>query len=162
MSSMTTAVAKQKTGEGERADELLLVSFWVCGSLFALDAGVVQEVIRVAAPTRLFRAPEDVVGVINLRGRIVTVLDLANRLGLGRHTPGPENRVFILENRREHVGLLVDRVADVVEVARTALKPSPANVAGEQGRFFNGVFHSGEHLITLLDSARVLSDEESR
>ncbi len=95
---------------------VLLTTFFVRESLCALDAAGIQEVIRVGALTPVRHAPDEVAGIVNLRGKIVTILDLGLRLGFARIVPGGDSRVFIIEDGGEFIGLLVDRVDEVVEV----------------------------------------------
>ena len=134
----------------------LLATFYIRDAHCALDAAGVQEVIRMGTLTRVRNAPEEVLGVVNLRGRIVTILDAGRNLGFARAVPGPDSRVFILEDRGEFVGLLVDRVAEVVEVERNTMEPLPANVSQAHGRFFQGVYRSTRQVIAVLDPAQML------
>ena len=95
-------------------------------------------------------------GIRNLRGRIVTVIDLRTRLELGRVAVGPESRILIVENQGEPVGLLVDQVADTSEVNAADIQPAPPNVNGVQSRHLRGVCRNGARLVALLDLAAVL------
>src|SRR5450755_2210178 len=99
-----------------RTHALLLATFFVGNSLCALDASGVQEVIRVESVTPVRHAPDEVTGVINLRGKIVTLLDLGMILGFGKSVIARESRVFIIEDRGEFLGVLVDSVSEVIEV----------------------------------------------
>src|SRR5580700_3202855 len=98
------------------AHSVLLAAFYVKNALFSLDASVVQEVIRPGSVTPVRHAPAEVCGVINMRGKIVTLLDTAQILGFEMTVPGRDSRIFIVEDRNEFIGLLVDRVAEVVEI----------------------------------------------
>src|ERR1700678_2733463 len=93
----------------------LLATFFVGDALCALDAAGVQEVIRVESVTEVRHAPPEVVGVMNLRGKIVTLLDPGVILGLGKSVLTKESRVFIIEDRNEFLGILVDRAGEVME-----------------------------------------------
>jgi purine-binding chemotaxis protein CheW len=101
-----------------------------------------------------------VAGIRNLRGRIITVIDLSVRLGLGYVEIGPESRILIADWKGEPVGLLVDRVADAIEVEAGALEPAPPNLHGVQMQKLLGVFRSGERLAALLDLAAVLGTDD--
>ena len=142
----------------QSSQTVLLATFFVRESLCALDAAGIQEVIRLGPLTPVRHAPPEVAGIINLRGKIVTVLDLGMRLGFPRAVPAGESRIFIIEDRNEFVGLLVDRVDEVVEVERSQWQAPPANVRGAQGRFFQGVYRTGGRAITVLDSAQILAE----
>ena len=135
---------------------VLLATFFVREALCGLDAAGIQEVIRLGPLTPLRHGPPDVAGIINLRGRIVTILDLGLRLGFPKAVPSGESRIFIIEDRNEFVGLLVDRVDEVVEAERDRWQPPPANVKGAQGRFFLGVYRTRGRAIAVLDPAPIL------
>ena len=137
---------------------VLLATFFVGGTLCALDATGVQEVIRLGPVTRVRYAPDEVLGIVNLRGRIVTIVDLGLRLGFPRAVVGPDSRIFILEDRNEFIGLLVDRVNEVVEVESGQWLPTPANVSGRQAQYFKGVCRAGDQAITWLDASQILAE----
>lgn len=136
---------------------ILLATFFVRDALCALDATEVQEVIRLGPVTSVPHAPEEVLGVVNLRGKIVTIVDLGLRLGFPKAAAGTDIRIFIVEDQNEFIGLLVDRMDEVVEVERDHWQPTPANVPGEQARFFKGVCRARERVITLLDVTQILA-----
>ena len=137
---------------------VLLTTFFVRDSLCALDAAGIQEVIRVGALTPVRHAPPEVTGIVNLRGKIVTILDLVLRLGFAKAVPGGDSRIFIIEDRSEFIGLLVDRVDEVVEGERDDWQAPPANVSWGQARFFKGVCRAGGRVITVLDPGPLLSE----
>jgi purine-binding chemotaxis protein CheW len=137
---------------------VLLATFFVREALCALDAAGIQEVIRLGPLTPVRHSSPDVAGIVNLRGKIVTILDLGLRLGFSKAAPGGESRIFIIEDQNEFVGLLVDRVDEVVEVERSQCQPPPANVRTGQGRFFRGVYRAGDRAITVLDPIAILAE----
>jgi purine-binding chemotaxis protein CheW len=139
----------------------LLATFFVRSALCALDASRVQEVIRVEAVTRVRHAPAEVAGVMNLRGKIVTLLDLGMILGFGKSEVTKESRVFIIEDRNEFLGVLVDRVGEVFEVEPGSEESLPVNIPAAQARFFHGVCRTGGHVISLLNPQEVLSESKS-
>lgn len=135
----------------------LLATFFVRDALCGLNASSVQEVIRLGAITLAPHAPPDVAGIINLRGRIVTVVDAGMKLGYGPTAPGQNSRVFIVEDRDEFLGLLVDRVGEVLEVESGTEEPMPANLPPSQSKYFKGVNRIGGRVIALLDSAEMMA-----
>jgi purine-binding chemotaxis protein CheW len=135
---------------------VLLATFFVREALCALDAAGVQEVIRLGPMTPVSYAPEEVLGIVNLRGKIVTIVDLGLRLGFAKAVAGSESRIFIVEDGNEFIGLLVDRVDEVVEVERDQWQAPPANANWAQARFFQGVCRSRGRVITLLDASQIL------
>ena len=136
----------------------LLAAFFIRDAMFALDAAHVQEVIRAASVTRIRHAPEAVAGVINLRGKIVTLLDTGLILGFGQTAIGPESRIIIVDGKGEFIGMLVDRVGEVIEVEPHALDPVPANLPPAQTRFFQGLYRSGGRVTALLNSGELTGE----
>jgi len=144
-------------------DSAILISTFVLGeAAFGIDTAQIQEVVRAGDITPVHQAPDFVVGVMNLRGRISTVIDLAVKLELGGVAAGLDNRIFIIEWQGEQVGLLVDKVTDALTVELNTVKPAPENVHGVQGRFFKGVCYAGNRLIALLDLTAILQLEDER
>jgi purine-binding chemotaxis protein CheW len=144
-------------------DEALLVATFQLGSddgVFGIDATLIQEVVMVGELTPVRHAPAYVAGIRNLRGRIITVIDLCVRLGLGSVEVGADSRILIADWKGEPVGLLADRVADAVEVEPGALDATPPNVNGVQMQNLLGVFRSGDRLAALLDLAAVLGADD--
>jgi purine-binding chemotaxis protein CheW len=140
----------------QAAEARLLATFYIRDALCALDAASVQEVIRLGLLTPAPHAPEEVSGIINLRGRIVTIVDAGLKLGFGRTPPDRESRVFIIEDRGEYLGLLVDRVAEVVELESSDWNALPANISAGQARYFKGVARAGGRIIALLNASAIL------
>lgn len=140
---------------------LLLTTFFVRDALCALDAAEVQEVIRVESVTPVRHAPDEVTGVINLRGKIVTLLDLGLILGFGKSAVTRESRVFIIEDRNEFLGVLVDRVSEVIEIEAGQRDSLPVNIPPGQARFFQGLCRKAGHVIALLDPREVLNEIKS-
>ncbi len=140
----------------------LVSTFFVGDSQLGINTARVQEVVLPPEITPLHHAPEYILGIINLRGRIVTIFDLSRRLALTRTADRAEERIIIVKWKNEHVGLVVDRVADVINTEREKIMPPPPNVKGAQGKYFEGVYQPGgsEHLIAFLDVDKVLAEDE--
>jgi purine-binding chemotaxis protein CheW len=149
------AVRERSSG----ASPLLVTTFYVGEALFALDTALVEEVVRPRRTTRVAHSPAHVLGIMNLRGKIVTALDLAQILQLGRATIGEHSRLYIVADGDGMAGLLVDRVGDVIEVDAGALEPPPASVRGAECRFLRGIARDGKRLVTVLDASAVLAAE---
>jgi len=147
-----------QTVTSQGGQTVLLATFFVRDALCALDAAGVQEVIRLGAITQVRHAPEEVLGIVNLRGRIVTIVDLGLRLGFPKVAAGKDSRIFIVEDRNEFIGLLVDRVDEVVEVEPESWQPPPASANWGQTRFFKGVYRQRGRAITLLDAGLILAE----
>jgi chemotaxis signal transduction protein len=135
------------------AQTVLLATFYVQNALCALDASVVQEVIRPGSITPVRHSSPEVCGVINLRGKIVTLLDTGLILGFEPSVPGPDSRIFIVEDRNEFIGLLVSQVAEVIEK-----EPVPVNIPPARAKFFKSVCRTGGRLITILKPGDLLAE----
>lgn len=146
----------------EATEEFLVATFRLGGDdgVFGIDAILIQEVVMVGEITPVRHAADYVAGIRNLRGRIITVIDLCVRLGLGAVEIGPESRILIADWKGEPVGLLVDRVADAIALQAGDLEPAPPNLHGVQMQKLRGVFRSGDRLAALLDLAAVLATDE--
>jgi purine-binding chemotaxis protein CheW len=138
----------------------LLATFRVSDAWYALEAEVVLEVIRVSSITAVAHAPAEVVGVINLRGRIVTLLDVGMLIGFGASKIGHTSRILVVEDHGEYIGLLSDQVGDVRDVAVSSLQTPPANMPEQQVRFCKGVYRSGSRVISLLDARSLVAANE--
>ena len=137
-----------------------LTTFYVGESLCGLDILKVQEIDKPMVMTRVPQAPDYVKGILNLRGRIVTTIDLAKKLRLPPSAESDEMRNIIVNSQDEHIGLLVDRIGDVVDIDPGAVEAPPANIGEIQGTFFEGVFKREGSLIGILDLEAVLREVE--
>jgi purine-binding chemotaxis protein CheW len=140
------------------AQATLLATFYVGDALCALDAAGVQEVIRVESVTQVRHAPPEVVGVMNLRGKIVTLLDPRIILGLGQSVLTRESRVFVIEDRNEFLGVLVDRAGEVMEVEPGLQESLPINIPAAQARFFQQVCRVGGQVVAVLNPREILNE----
>lgn len=140
--------------------EIDLIVFTVDGVKCALSIDEVQEIKRIVQITKVRKAPEYVRGVVNLRGQIVTLIDLRRKLNYDSCDVNENSRMVVVKRDVEQVGLLVDTIEDAV-VARSEeiLKP-PSNIKGAEGRFFLGVFKTDEDLVAILDCEAILEKEK--
>jgi purine-binding chemotaxis protein CheW len=149
-------MAERFTIESEKQ----LVAFKVGREEFGVDVLRVEGVISMVEITRMPRAPEFVEGIINLRGQIISVVDLARRLGIEGSPEGPTTRIVVVESEDVKVGLIVDS-PEVIHIDPEEIEPAPALAGGElETTFIRGVVKLGDRLLILLDVDRVLTDEE--
>ena len=139
---------------------LQLCSFQLADALFGLDTMLVQEIIKVPEITKIYQAPEEIIGIINLRGKIVTIIDLAIKLDLPTEVETKNRRIIIVESQNEPFGLMVDHINDVIHIDGDELGPTPANVRITQGRFITGVFRNEEQLIAILNLEEIISQTD--
>jgi purine-binding chemotaxis protein CheW len=136
-----------------------LATFYVGDALCGMDILKVQEINKLMEMTKVPQAPDYMIGILNLRGQIVTIIDLGQKLGLGRAQISGESRNIIVNATGEHIGLLVTRISDVVMADPDKIEPAPANMSGLQGSFFTGVYKTENRLIGILDIKEVLRTE---
>ncbi|UDY24092.1 chemotaxis protein CheW [Nocardioides sp. Kera G14] len=131
-------------------------SFWVAGLFFGVDVAEVQEVLRTQPMTPVPRASEAVRGLINLRGQIVTAVDMRVRLGLPPRPEGTLPMNVIVRSRGEVVSLLVDDIGDVIDTAGLEIEPAPSNLPESVKEVIDGVRPLPEAILLVLDADRAV------
>ncbi len=143
--------------EKKRAAELeTWVVFTLAGETFAFPVTAAQEILRVSTITRVPHAPYTVRGIINMRGRVLPVVDLRIRLGLPEPELTAKSRILVTSMHQRTLGLLVDEVEQVVRLDRSQIAAAPSDVMTDQSEYIVGVYHLGKRLLILLDVERVL------
>lgn len=136
------------------------VTFRLGDEKYGINVMQVQEVLRVAEIAPVPGAPSYVLGIINLRGNVVTVIDTRNRFGLMSKDPDDNSRIVIIETESHIIGILVDSVAEVVELRASDIETAP-NVGNEDtSRYIQGVTSRDNELLILVDLNKFLSDDE--
>ena len=141
------------------SDTVELATFYVGEALCGMDILKVQEINKLNEMTRVPKAPEYVLGILNLRGEIVTIVDLGKKLSLKSTEMSDKTRNIIVNSNGEHIGLMVERISDVIQAEWEKVEAPPANIGGVQGRYFTGVFKTEDRLIGILDVEKVLEEE---
>jgi len=136
-----------------------LATFFLASEEYGVDVRVVQEIIRVAEITQVPRAPDFIKGVINLRGRIIPVIDLKRKLGLGEVAPARQARIVVVKIRERLLGLLVDGASQVLKVPVSSIEAAPEEVTDVDATAVRGVAKLPGRLIILMDLGRTLSLE---
>ena len=150
--------ALQKTRQD---DELLqLVTFSIGEEEFGVDILKVQEIIRTMEITKVPRAPEFVEGVINLRGKVIPIIDLRRRFGLQARGHDKDTRIIVIELNSMIVGFVVDSVSEVLRIPASTVEPPPPVVAGLESEYISGVGKLEDRLLILLDLDMLLSHED--
>lgn len=146
---------------GAQSNELIyqLVSFVVENEEFGVDILKVQEIIRTVEITRVPKSPAFVEGVINLRGKIVPVIDLRRRFGIEKKAHDNETRIIVVELPEKVVGFLVDKVKEVIRVEKSVIEPTELTT-NVNANYITGVAKLQDRLLILLDLDKVLSNEE--
>jgi purine-binding chemotaxis protein CheW len=137
-----------------------LSTFLVGDALCGMDILTIQEINKLIDMTAVPQAPSYVLGILNLRGQIITSIDLGKKLGLGKTDMSQDPRNIIVNSRGEHIGLMVRKISDVVQANKDKFEPPPSNMGGIQGEFFTGVYKTEKKLIGILDVDKVLKMED--
>ncbi|MGA1823617.1 MAG: chemotaxis protein CheW [bacterium] len=145
----------------ETSNTFLISTFFMGNTIWGINTLKAQEVIRIVDVTCVHHAPDYIVGIINLRGKIVTIIDLAQKLNLTKLTITPTSRIIIVQWKSEYIGFLVDKVSDVITAQKEKLVPPPSNINGTQGKYFEGVYQDDDQLIALLNVDQILSNKEN-
>lgn len=145
------------------ADTFQLVTLLLAGDEFGFHIDKVQEIIRYSATrvTAIPNAPRFVDGVINLRGRLVPVVDVRKRFGFASEAPGKSGRIMIVSVGPRTIGLIVDAVLEVVRVSSLEVERLPELAAGVGTEFVEGVCRVERGMIVVLDLDTMFSQEET-
>ena len=146
----------------KNADDPILqwVTFRLDGETYGINVMQVQEVLRYTEIAPVPGAPAYVLGIINLRGNVVTVIDTRHRFGLTSADVTDQTRIVIIESDSHVVGILVDAVAEVVYLRESEIETAP-NVGNEESaKFIQGVCNKNDQLLILVELDKLLTDQE--
>jgi purine-binding chemotaxis protein CheW len=153
---MATSAAKKESDD----PVLQWVTFKLAGETYGINVMQVQEVLRYSEIAPVPGAPTYVLGIINLRGNVVTVIDTRHRFGLDSGELTDNTRIVIIEADSHVVGILVDSVAEVVYLRQSEVETAP-NVGNEESaKFIQGVCHKNDELLILIELDKLMSGEE--
>lgn len=146
----------------DKKDDQVLqwVTFRLENETYGINVMQVQEVLRYTEIAPVPGAPGYVLGIINLRGNVVTVIDTRARFGLMPGEVTENSRIVIIEAEKQVIGILVDSVAEVVYLRSSEIESAPNVGTEESAKFIQGVCNRGEELLILVDLNKLLSDDE--
>ncbi len=139
---------------------LQLVTFSIGEEEFGVNILKVQEIIRTMEITKVPRAPAFVEGVINLRGKVIPIIDLRRRFGLMPKPGDKDTRIIVIEINNVIVGFVVDAVSEVLRIPASTVEPPPPVVAGVESDYISGVGKLKDRLLIMLDLDKLLSSED--
>ena len=140
--------------------ERQLVVFDLAGEVYGVNIGTVREIIRMQDITHVPNAPDYVEGVINLRSRIIPIVDLRKRFGVTTKEITPESRIVVVDIAGEDIGMMVDAVREVLRINENSIEQASAIVTTSDSYYIQGIANLGERLLILLDLDKVFSLEE--
>jgi purine-binding chemotaxis protein CheW len=142
-------------------DEVLQwVTFQLEEETYGINVMQVREVLRYTEIAPVPGAPDYVLGIINLRGNVVTVIDTRSRFGLMEGEITDNTRIIVIESEHQVIGILVDSVAEVVYLRSSEIDTTPSVGTDESAKFIQGVSNRGGKLLILVDLNKLLTDEE--
>ncbi|WP_064605409.1 chemotaxis protein CheW [Photobacterium sp. J15] len=157
MSQVSVAEIQKEDGNDQ---VLQWVTFQLEDETYGINVMQVREVLRYSEIAPVPGAPDYVLGIINLRGNVVTVIDTRSRFGLMPGEITDNTRIVIIEAEKQVVGILVDSVAEVVYLRSSEIDTTPSVGTEESAKFIQGVSNRDGELLILVDLNKLLSDEE--
>ena len=142
--------------------ERQLVVFDLAGEIYGVNIETVREIIRMQPVTFVPDAPDFVEGVINLRGRVIPVIDLRRRFGLTVTEETNESRVLVVDSEGEDLGVIVDAVTEVQRITEDSIEPVSNLVSTEESEYIVGITKVEDQLIILLDLDRAIGNASSQ
>ncbi|EEO02665.1 positive regulator of CheA protein activity (CheW) [Vibrio albensis VL426] len=149
-------VRKEKSND----EVLQWVTFQLEEETYGINVMQVREVLRYTEIAPVPGAPDYVLGIINLRGNVVTVIDTRSRFGLMQGEITDNTRIIVIESERQVIGILVDSVAEVVYLRSSEIDSTPSVGTDESSKFIQGVSNRDGKLLILVDLNKFLTDEE--
>jgi len=163
---MSNALVPMKSGEahaGDHGELIQLVSFSLDNEEYGVDVLKVREIIRMPSITRVPNTPHYVEGVINLRGKVIPIINMRRRFGLLELEYDKQTRIMVMDVEGELMGFIVDAVSEVIRISSSEIQPSPAIVtSGIDQECIAGVINQAERLLVLLDLQKMFSQDERR
>ncbi len=139
---------------------LQLVSFNIGEEEFGVDILKVKEINRMTDITRVPNAPTFVEGIINLRGKVIPIVDLRKKLGLDEKLSDTQTRIIIVELEAQTIGFIVDKVNEVIRINKSITEEPPKMVSGISSQYITAIGKLDDRLLILLDLEMILIDAE--
>lgn len=149
-----------KASRGSEDPVLQYVTFLLQDEVYGVNVMQVQEVLRYSEVAPVPGAPSHVLGIINLRGNVVTVIDTRQCFGLMTAEVTDHTRIVIIEIDRQVIGILVDAVSEVVYLNQSEIERAPNIGTEDSAKFIQGVCHKDDRLLILVELDKMLSDDE--
>ena len=142
----------------DTAGELLqLVSFRMGHEEFGVDIQHVREINLMVEITEVPKSPEYVEGIISLRGRVIPIVNLRQRMGMPKKERDKDTRIVVVELEDQLIGFVVDAVSEVLRIPKNILEPPPETATGKDAEFITGIAKMEDRLLILLNLNRLLS-----
>jgi len=157
---MKTDITAKFDSSTTNTEELQLVSFNIGSEEFGVDILKVQEINRMVEITRVPQAPHYVEGVINLRGKVIPIVDLRKRFNLQMKEYDKNTRIVVVDIDGSIMGMIVDAVSEVLRLPASTIEPPPDIVTGVNSEYIKGVAKLEDRLLIFLDLSHVIDFKE--
>lgn len=153
----------ESNADKKSRQEIQLVVFNIGDEEFGVEINQVREIVKLLPITRMPKSPEFIEGVVNLRGQIITVIDLSKRLDIPTAGKSDTTRIIVVEIGDTTVGMIVDSVTEVLRMSTSDIENTPALIQTQvHEKYLRGVGKMDDRLLILLDLNAVFSTEEMR
>ncbi|UCD83252.1 MAG: purine-binding chemotaxis protein CheW [Deltaproteobacteria bacterium] len=146
--------------EEEKGETVQLITFRIANELYGIETGYSKEVLKVPKIARVPHTPEWILGVINLRGSIVSVIDLRLLFGLTASELGPSARVVTVSFGETYTGIVVESIVDIVNIPKDSIKPTLETLGGIEKDFIRGQIPQEKEILIILDIEAILKSRE--
>lgn len=161
MSNALVPMNANEAHAGDHGELIQLVSFNLDNEEYGVDVLKVREIIRMPSITRVPNTPHYVEGVINLRGKVIPIINMRRRFGLIEVEYDKQTRIMVMDVEGELMGFIVDAVSEVIRISSSEIQPSPAVVtSGIDQECIAGVINQADRLLVLLDLQKMFSQDE--
>ena len=143
--------------EERRQEVIQVVKFRLCAEMYALEADFIQETLDLGHLTPLPFTPSFIAGIFNVRGKIYSLVDMKDLLGLSQESAEGLRKIIIMKSGHMSFGILVDSITDYADISESDLHPAPHVTAQKAGGYIRGVT---KDRLVVLDALRILSDEK--
>ena len=144
------------------AEPQQVVVFDLSGEIYALDIAYVHEIIRIQPVTPVPGAPDYIEGLINLRGRVVPIVDMRKRFGLPIRATGDRSRIIVVQVSDDIVGVIVDAVSEVITVTADLVEPAARVVSGLDAEYIRSIAKIEGHLVAVLHPDKILEYSDAQ
>ena len=158
MDHIADTAFERSVEDGYEGDRLQLVTFQIAGEEFGVDILSVQEIIRPMQITMVPHAARFIEGVINLRGKVIPVINMRTRFNMSALERDSDTRIVVMEFDQKIVGFLVDGVSEVLRIPASTVEPAPPVICGIGSEYIRGVGKLDDRLLILLDLDTLLSE----
>jgi len=157
---LNTELLDEDDDEGEDTQENKYLTFVIGKENFGIEIRYVTEIIGIQSITEVPDVPLYVKGVINLRGKVILVMDVRLRFGVDERSYDDRTCIIVININEQPVGLIVDRVLEVLDIPGSEIEPPPRMRKGRGNRFIQGMGKVGDQVKILLDANKLLFNEE--